>query len=279
MLEHNYSVLMSVYENDKPTFLSQAIQSMVDQTVAFHDMVLVCDGPIPESLNAEIAYWETVLGARLNVVRLAKNGGLGKALQEGLRYCVCEVVARMDSDDISRPDRCEKLLVAMQDGKLDLVGGAIEEFIEVPGDSGSVRALPLAYDGIVKYSKTRNPFNHVSVMFHKEIVEAVGGYKPFHLMEDYYLWVRMLMGECRVANIPDVVVDVRVGDGMFERRSNREYLVDQRAFFGQLLKMGYISRGQYAKTMAARTVVTYLPAKSVARVYSTFLRKGGQDAK
>ena len=48
------------------------------------------------------------MGITLNVVRLAKNGGLGNALNEGIKHCKNELVARMDSDDIAYPNRCEK---------------------------------------------------------------------------------------------------------------------------------------------------------------------------
>ena len=110
----DYSVLMSVYKNDKVPFLNDAIASMVNQTVPFHDMVLVCDGPLGVELNSCIDAWRKSLGTKLNVVRLAENNGLGYALNAGLPECGCELVARMDSDDISRVDRCEKLLAQME---------------------------------------------------------------------------------------------------------------------------------------------------------------------
>ena len=103
-----YSVLMSVYHKEKPEYLKQAIESIQTQTLSTNDFVLVCDGPLNEQLDDVIATKQQEMGESLNVVRLAKNGGLGNALNEGIKHCKNELVARMDSDDIAYPDRCEK---------------------------------------------------------------------------------------------------------------------------------------------------------------------------
>lgn len=268
-----YSVLMSVYDKDDPDFFDAAVRSMVDQTVPFAELVLVCDGPLSVALDQRIGAWAEKLGTRFVAVRLETNQGRGNALQVGLERCSNGIVAIMDSDDISRPQRCELLLKEMAADDLDLVGGAISEFSVEPGDLNSVRRLPSDGAEIREYSKVRNPFNQVTVMFKKDAVLSAGGYKPFYLMEDYYLWVRMLARGCRCRNIDDVVVDVRVGSGMYGRRSNARYLKSQKAFFDELRREGYITRADYAKTMAARTVVSVLPVDLVKAVYCTFLRK------
>ena len=102
-----YSVLMSVYHKEKPEYLRQAIESIQSQTLPTDDFVLVCDGPLNPELDAVIVTKQQEMGDSLNVVRLAKNGGLGNALNEGIKHCKNELVARMDSDDIAYPDRCE----------------------------------------------------------------------------------------------------------------------------------------------------------------------------
>ena len=99
---------MSVYHKEKPEYLRQAIESIQKQSFLTDDFVLVCDGPLNPELDAVIAAKQQEMGDTLNVVRIAKNGGLGNALNEGIKYCKNELVARMDSDDIAYPDRCEK---------------------------------------------------------------------------------------------------------------------------------------------------------------------------
>lgn len=267
-----YSVLMSVYGNDTSANLNAAIKSMIIQTVPFYDLVLVCDGSLGDDLDAAVSEWKAELNDRMNIVRLPKNGGLGAALAAGLSECTCNIVARMDADDISRPDRCEKILRKMVEEDLELVGGAIEEFDKIPGDMGSVRMPPLSKTEIDTWLKGRNPFNHVSVMFDRHMVEEVGGYEPFPWMEDYWLWARMIAGGCSCANILDVVVDVRVGEGMYVRRSNRAYLKSQVHFFKELRRLGLISGVDQAKAVFQRTAATVLPSSLVKVVYNSFLR-------
>lgn len=268
-----YSVLMSVYAKDRPEYLDAAIASMAAQTVPFRDMVVVCDGPLTDGLDKVLDDWKWELDGRLTLHRLPENGGLGVALAAGLPLCRCDVVARMDADDVSRPDRCRILLGKMAADGLDLVGGAIEEFDREPGDMGSVRAVPLEKGDIDTWLKGRNPFNHVSVVFDRHVVEQAGGYQPFPWMEDYWLWARMIAGGCRCANVPDVLVDVRTGDGMYARRSNTAYLKSQVRFFSELRKLGLIGRFDQAKAVAERTIATMLPAGMVKAVYNKVLRR------
>lgn len=267
-----YSVLMSVYSKDKPEYLDAAIASMVVQTVPFQDMVIVCDGPLTDGLEEVLENWCWELDGRLTLHRLSENGGLGAALAAGLERCRCDIVARMDADDVSRPDRCRILLEKMVAEELDLVGGAIEEFDREPGDMGSIRAVPLEKKDIDTWLKGRNPFNHMSVVFDRHVVKEAGGYQSFPWMEDYWLWVRMIADGCRCANVSDVVVDVRAGDGMYARRSNTMYLKSQVRFFSELHKLGLIGRFDLAKAIFVRTAATLLPVGIVKYVYNRLLR-------
>ena len=268
-----YSVLMSVYKNDKAEYLNLALKSMADQTVKPHDFVVVCDGPLTSELDVCLDGWKECLGDALNIVRLSENHGLGYALNAGLPECRCDFVARMDSDDISRPNRCEILLSKMVSEGLDLVGGAIEEFDRVPGDMGAVRMPPLSKRDIDTWLKGRNPFNHVSVVFDRHMVEQAGGYEPFPWMEDYWLWARMIAKGCRCANVPDVVVDVRTGEGMYARRSNMAYLKSQACFFSELRKLGLVGRAGQAKAVVERAAATLLPTELVKLAYNKLLRQ------
>lgn len=268
-----YSVLMSVYGKDKPQYLEDAIASMVSQSIPFEDMVIVCDGPLTDGLDEVLESWGRELGNSLTLVRLPKNVGLGAALAEGLSRCRCDIIVRMDSDDISRPDRCRTLLKKMKADGLDLVGGAIEEFNHEPGDMGAVRAVPLEENDIRKRLKQRNPFNHVTVAFDRKIVQAAGGYQPFPWMEDYWLWARMIARGCRCANVPDVVVDVRTGDGMYARRSNMAYLKSQALFFSELRSLGIVGSFDQVKAVAVRALATLLPTQIVKALYNGLLRR------
>ncbi|RHH02551.1 glycosyltransferase [Collinsella sp. AM20-15AC] len=274
-----YSVLMSVYKNDKAEYLNAAIDSMAGQTHTPHDYVIVCDGPLTPELDACLVDWGKRLGSALKVVRLKENHGLGYALNAGLSECRCNIVARMDADDISRRERCEVLLSKMVSERLDLVGGAIEEFDREPGDMGAVRMPPLSKKNIDTWLKERNPFNHVSVVFDRHMVDLVGGYEPFPWMEDYWLWARMIAKGCQCANVPDIVADVRTGEGMYARRSNMSYLKSQVRFFSELRKLGLVGRTGQVKAVAERAVATLLPTGLVKLMYNKLLRTRAGDGR
>ena len=161
-----YSVLMSVYHKEKPEHFRMAIQSMLDQTVRADDFVIVCDGPLTDELNGVLAWAEETLGKRLTIVRLPVNGGLGKALNEGLKHVRNELVARMDSDDVSLPERCELQLNAFSENpEISVLSGTIEEFETDMQNVTAQRVLPEKHEEIFAFAKRRNPFNHPCVMF------------------------------------------------------------------------------------------------------------------
>lgn len=267
-----YSVLMSVYAKDNPSFFDIALQSILNQSLPPDELVVVCDGPVGEGIDDVIARYVQLNAVKLVVIRQEVNQGLGISLQNGLGYCSNEIIVRMDSDDVSRPDRCEHQVKRMVDEDLDLLGGFIEEFNQEPGDLGSIRALPLTREDIVRYSKKRNPFNHVAVAFRKSAVLAAGGYQHFRYLEDYYLWTRMITNGCKCANMAETLVDVRVGSGMYERRSNMLYLKSEIRFFNMLYKSGYIKGLDLIQTVSARCLVTLLPSSAVKGIYNKILR-------
>src|SRR5690554_5001347 len=111
----SFTVLMSVYAKEQPDYFNQAFLSIWDQqTLKPDQIVLVKDGPLTAELDAEIQRWQEKLGKVLSVVELPENVGLGAALNEGLKACKYELVARMDTDDISLPARFEEQVAFMQ---------------------------------------------------------------------------------------------------------------------------------------------------------------------
>ena len=123
-----YSVLMSVYSRDNPQFLRLAIDSMLNQTVKTNDFVIVEDGEIGADLNSVIEEYSSKFDC-FNIIKLTRNVGLGKALDAGIKYCKNNYVARMDADDISLLNRCEKQLkVFAKDPTLSIVGSWVDEF-------------------------------------------------------------------------------------------------------------------------------------------------------
>lgn len=249
-----YSVLMSVYHKEKPEYLKQAIESIQTQTLSTNDFVLVCDGPLNEQLDGVIATKQQEMGDTLNVVRLAKNGGLGNALNEGIKHCKNELVARMDSDDIAYPDRCEKQIAVFNTrSKVSICSGIVEEFTTDPNTVDTKRVPPETHEEIVEFAKKRNPFNHPCVMYKKSAVEAVGSYQDFYLLEDYYLWLRMLMAGYQGYNIQEPLLHMRAGSDMYKRRAGWKYAKTQVKLFKFMKQQGFIGNDQYMKSCVIRS--------------------------
>ena len=269
-----YSVLMSVYHKEKPEYLNQAIESIQTQTISTNDFVLVCDGPLNEQLDGVIATKQQEMGDTLNVVRLAKNGGLGNALNEGIKYCKNELVARMDSDDIAYPNRCEKQMAVFNaHSEVSICSGIVEEFTTDPNTVDTKRVPPETNAEIVEFAKKRNPFNHPCGMYKKSAVEAVGSYQDFYLLEDYYLWLRMLMAGYQGYNIQEPLLHMRAGSDMYLRRAGWKYARTQARLFKFMKKQGFIGVGQYIKSCVIRSGSSLAPNWLRKFMFEKVLRK------
>ena len=171
-----YSVLMSVYNKEKPSYLRESIDSMVSQTEKPDEIIIVKDGPLDKELDDVIKEYKDKRPELFVILELPENKGLGNALNKGLEISKNELVARMDTDDISLPDRCKKQLMEFEKNKnLCIVGTQINEFIDQPTEIIRSRVVPLTYDDILEFSKRRSPFNHPTVMYKKTKVLELGG--------------------------------------------------------------------------------------------------------
>lgn len=148
-----FSVAMCVYWRDNPEHLRQAIESILGQSVRPDEIVLVVDGPIPDTIEAVVVHYDGL--DFFKVVRLAENVGLGNARRIALENCMHELVAVADADDINVPDRFEaQLRCFCEDPTLSIVGGNIEEFIGTPINVVSVRNVPESNREIGNYLQT-----------------------------------------------------------------------------------------------------------------------------
>ena len=273
-IDNSYSVLMSVYVKEKAEYLKQAMESIWNQTVPTDDFVLVCDGPLNAELDAVIENMQAAHPETLHVVRLEKNGGLGNALNIGIKECKNELVARMDSDDISRPDRCEKQLAVFQTHpEVSVVSGIVEEFTGSTEIIEARRVPPETQDEILQFAKKRNPFNHPCVMYKRSAVETAGGYLDFYLLEDYYLWIRMLQNGAIGYNLQKPLLWMRAGSEMYKRRAGWKYAKSQESLFRYMLESGLIDVGQYYKSIVIRGVSALVPNRIRLQLFKVFLRE------
>lgn len=268
-----YSVLLSLYYKEKPEYLRESLDSIFCQSYLSDDVVLVEDGKVGEVLEQVVKEYEAMY-PQLHVVRFEKNRGLGVALNDGLKECKHDIVARMDTDDISKPKRMEKQVrYLLEHPDVDVVGSWIDEFIGDTAHVISSRKLPECPPDIYCYGKKRNPMNHPSVMFRKEAVLAVGGYKHFLLFEDYYLWVRMLLNGARFANLPESLLFFRTSSEMFRRRGGFAYALVEMRFFMELKKLGYITMKETLMNVVRRLPIRILPNALRNMIYKNIIRK------
>ena len=268
-----YSVLMSVYEKEQPLFFRESLQSILRQSMPPAQIVVVCDGRLTDELYEVLADVQVDNPALFTIVQLENRSGLGMALNQGMQHCRYEIIARMDSDDISVPERCEWQLKAFAQNNVSIISGAVQEFMDDTAQAGTVRYVPESSEKIAVYAKKRNPFNHPAVMFKKSDVIKAGSYMDFHGFEDYYLWLRMLSGGMKGYNLSEVLVYMRVGNGMYARRGGVSYLKDMAEFRKIMLNSGYINLLEFLTSVITRGIVILMPANLRKTVYSVFLRK------
>ena len=268
-----FSVLLSVYHKETPTYLKEALYSIENQSLKPDEVVLVKDGPLPGALKVDIKRYIATSGLSCRVISLKQNVGLGEALNKGVAQCKHEWIARMDTDDIALPDRFEKqfaYLAAHPD--TDVLGGWICEFDREPDDCAQERRVPASHEDILRFAKHRNPLNHMTVVFRKSAVLDAGGYQPMNGFEDYYLWMRMIQKGEQFANLPEIVVKARTGRNMITRRQGWKYAKSEWALEKAAYQIGFWSVPDLARNMITRVLPRLLPVFIVEKLYN-LLRK------
>lgn len=275
-----YSVLMSVYAGADPAQLRAAVRSMLDQTLPTDDFVLVCDGPLTEELERVIGSFTRREPDRFHVLRLERHSGLVAALNRGLPLCRHDLVARMDSDDISLPHRCRTQTAYLAaHPELAILSGTVLEFTEDPGTVTGKRALPATHGGIRRFARKRSPFNHPAVMYRKSAVAAAGGYRAdYPLFEDYDLWVRMLCAGFRGENLREPLLFMRTGMGMYRRRGGARYARNLLRFHSRLCREGFSTPGDFFTGAIPHALACLLPTHGLRLFYFWLHRKGGSYA-
>lgn len=264
---------MSVYEKENPAYLRSSMDSMLGQTVTPDEIVLVKDGPLTPVLEETLKHYTHRYGKLIRLVPIEHNVGLGTALRIGLDHCAHEIVARMDSDDISVPHRFEAQMAYMdRHPRIDVLGSWVSEFDVDPDRPHAIRDVATEPDQIRKTSRFRNPMNHMTVMFRKSAVLSAGSYQHFPWFEDYYLWARLLCGPSCLANVPQILVKARAGNAMVGRRRGLAYLRQEFLLQMEFLRIGFINRPVFLINVLCRSMSRMLPQKALSTMYRKCLR-------
>lgn len=268
-----YSVLMSLYKKEHPDYLRLALDSMINQTVQPDEIVLVEDGPLTDVLYTIVKEYTIKYPKLFHIVVNEKNLGLGLALNKGLIACRNNLVARMDTDDISKPDRCEKQLKRFAEKPyLSIVGSHIDEFFGEKENIISRRSVPTDFESIYEYAKRRSAFNHPAVMYRKIDVLKYNGYKDLKRNQDVDLFGRMLFAGCKAENIDEALLWFRTSDELSKRRNSWENTWSYIGTIKTFWEMGYSSFSDYFVVAVAQMGMYLMPVWVQNWIYKTFLR-------
>lgn len=268
-----FSVLIAVYAKETPANLAQSLESIFRQELPPDEVVLVEDGPLTASLD-EVVTRIKEQHEELHIVKLPQNQGLGLALREGLTHCRYDIVARMDSDDISKPQRFRHEMTWLEaHPETDIVGAWTDEFADESGKVISTRRLPEGHEALLKFSRYRNPMNHPTVMFRKAAVERAGSYRHRELFEDYDLWIRMLQQGARFHNLQESLLMFRLSPQLYSRRGGGHYIRREIAFQRWMYKVGHISGIRLVANIMVRTLIRLIPQGLRKYGYLFFLRR------
>ena len=253
-----FSLLVSVYDGDRPEHIRRAMRSAVDdQTVRPDQVVIVRDGPVRDELARCLDEVQETSPVPVTFVPLGQRGGLGPALDRGLAASWFDVVARMDADDVAMPHRFEVELPLISDA--DIVGAGLLEFVDDTDEIVGQRVPPTDPARIQRYARMHDPFNHPTVIYRRAAVLAAGGYGDLPLMEDYALFARMLQGGARAVNVPEPLVYYRVGPEAFKRRGGTGLLRSELRLQRGFLRRGFTTPAEYLRNVAVRGGYRLIP--------------------
>lgn len=210
---------MSVYPQEKAENLDVCLNSLIRQTHLAQKIILVKDGPLAQSLEEVIDRYTGLYPDLFEIVPVAENRGLSQALNMGLEFCSSEYVFRMDSDDLSLPDRFEKQLQFMQSHpEIGVLGTAMYEFDQDPDKPEHIKTVVAGHEAIVKQFPWRNPINHPTCCYRTELLRQAGGYPDLRFLEDYYLWSKLLCRGVRFHNLTEPLYLYRFNRATLTRR-------------------------------------------------------------
>ena len=189
-----YSILMSVYYKEKPMWLRESIESMLSQTVKAEEFFIVKDGPLTDKLDEVIDEYVKSYPELFTILALKKNMGLGPALAEGVKKCRNEIIIRMDSDDYSVPERCEKLLRELdKHPECGIIGSYEAEFSDDMNNPVAIHKVPETSEQIHAFMRRRCALLHPTVLYKKSVIINCGNYHDVRLYEDYDLFMRVVL--------------------------------------------------------------------------------------
>lgn len=273
-LNGKYSVLMPVYIKDNPEWLELSIESMLAQTIIADEFVIIKDGKLTSELYNILNKYVEKHPNLFKIYGFEENIGLGRVLAYGVSVCKNEYIARMDADDFSIPERCEKQLKVFGKYKsISVVGSNVQEFTETIDNKISNVILPEKHEDILMFAKRRCPIRHPAIMYRKSSVINSGNYEDYFHAQDYNLVVKMLMNNCKFYNIQEYLTYMRVTSDYYKRRGGIKQLKIIMKLKKEFLDYGFYSIKDYIVSTFGNAFVCLMPNLMREFIYKNLLRR------
>ena len=222
------SVIMSVY-NEKSIYVEKAIDSILNQTYSDLEIVIVLDLPDNETLLRILKEY-THKDARVKLLINDRNIGLAMSLNRAIEVAHGEYLARMDADDISKPERLERELEYLINNGLDVVSCVADKIDENGNVWGEIKPFNNRPEVIKDLLEIQNVIIHPTVLMRTDIIKSVGGYRNFPSCQDYDLWLRLITNNYKIGII---------NENLFQFRKHRDSVTATRRY-NQILNEKYI---------------------------------------
>jgi glycosyltransferase involved in cell wall biosynthesis len=274
MPQFTTSVLMSLFYKENPVYLDASLGSIYKQTVQPTEIILVCEGEIKGELELVLNKWlEQFTSSVLKIIDAGNAKGLPACLNVGLHLATGDYIIRFDTDDYCCENRIEKQLNFFKNN-LDVVllSATMEEYDNSLNELLAIRKVPLIHDDILKYAQWRNPFNHPSIAYKREVALKLGGYPLVGSNEDYAFFCNFLVHKYKTANLEEVIVKARAGKELAKRRSGKKYLQGEIECLQYIHKIGFYSTPRYYFHLIAKKIIRNLPSFLVGGIYKKLLR-------
>lgn len=251
------ATITAVYAAVDPGHLKEALTSVRVQTLRPCEVLVVADGPLTDELEGVIAEMKDELP--LTLMRLPRRSGAGRARQAALQAASADWIAVVDADDVSLPERLERQVRAARERRLDLVGSAVEEFDAHDHTVLGVRRFASDHETLLALLRTRNPFNHPSVVVDRRRALEIGGYQHLPYLEDYDFCARVAAAGGRIGNLEDVLVRYRGGRSSQGRRRISGWFAAEVKLQRNLHRYGLVPWRQVPFNLAVRAAYRILP--------------------
>ena len=267
----NFSVILPIHAGTNPKELVDAISSVISSSLPPAELVISQDGPI--NFDISLILDSFICTTKFNLVISKENQGPGMARNKAIEASTTPVIALMDSDDICKKNRFELQYRLIMEHEIDVVGGLIKEFGPDVSSSSYIRYVPENNSEIYRKAKFYQTVNNVTLMFKRDIFLNIGGYKISRYLEDYDLLYRFMLNGYTFKNLQTVLVDVRAGDAIAERRTGVSYFVEEQRLLHRMYCDGFLDFFQYIRNVMLRSIYRLLYNKVFGYVHRKLMRK------